>query len=85
MLLVAGRICIEPIGLPRFPIHRLFFTRVLLDRKRSAFQGYDGATVFMAVDWKTGLDADLPGHKKHADVNETKETIEVMVVENKKE
>ena len=41
------------------------------------------------VGWKTGqaywLDADPPGNKKHADVNETKETIEVMVVENKKE
>ena len=31
------------------------------------------------------LDADPPGNKKHADVNETKETIEVMVIENKKE
>ena len=41
------------------------------------------------VDWKTGqaywLDADPPGNKTHADVNETKETIEVMVIENKKE
>jgi quercetin dioxygenase-like cupin family protein len=40
------------------------------------------------VDWETGkaywLDADPPGDKKHADVNETDETIEVMVVENKK-
>jgi len=39
------------------------------------------------VDWKTGqaywLDADPPGNKMHADVNETTETIEVMVVENK--
>ena len=35
------------------------------------------------VDWKTGLDADPPGNKKHADVNETKETIEVIVVEDK--
>ncbi len=41
------------------------------------------------VEWKTGqaywLDADPPGNKQHADVNETKETIEVMVVEGKKE
>lgn len=41
------------------------------------------------IEWKTGqaywLDADPPGDKKHADVNETKETIEVMVVENKKD
>ena len=36
------------------------------------------------VDWKKRLDADPPGNKKHADVNETKETIEVMVVENKR-
>jgi hypothetical protein len=40
------------------------------------------------VDWETGkaywLDADPPGDKKHADVNETSETIEVMVIENKK-
>ena len=41
------------------------------------------------VDWKTGqaywLDADPPGNKQHADVNETSDTIEVMVVENKKD
>ncbi|HWA34200.1 MAG TPA: hypothetical protein VG737_08730 [Cyclobacteriaceae bacterium] len=41
------------------------------------------------VEWETGkaywLDADPPGNKKHADVNETNETIEVMVVENKKD
>jgi beta-alanine degradation protein BauB len=41
------------------------------------------------VEWKTGqaywLDADPPGDKKHADVNETNDTIEVMVVEEKKE
>ena len=40
------------------------------------------------VEWETGkaywLDADPPGDKKHADVNETNETIEVMVVEEKK-
>jgi beta-alanine degradation protein BauB len=40
------------------------------------------------VEWKTGqaywLDADPPGDKKHADVNETQDTIEVMVIENKK-
>jgi quercetin dioxygenase-like cupin family protein len=41
------------------------------------------------VEWGTGkaywLDADPPGDKKHADVNETTETIEVMVVENKRD
>jgi len=41
------------------------------------------------VEWITGqaywLDADPPGDKKHADVNETSETIEVMVIENKKD
>ncbi len=41
------------------------------------------------LDWKTGqaywLDADPPGNKKHADVNETKENIEVMVIEEKKD
>lgn len=41
------------------------------------------------VDWKTGqaywLDADPPGNKLHADVNETNDTIEVMVVEEKKD
>jgi len=41
------------------------------------------------VEWKTGqaywLDADPPGTKMHADVNETKDTIEVIVVENKKD
>jgi quercetin dioxygenase-like cupin family protein len=40
------------------------------------------------VEWKTGqaywLDAD-PANKKHADVNETSDTIEVMVIENKKD
>jgi beta-alanine degradation protein BauB len=40
------------------------------------------------VEWKTGqaywLDADPPGNKQHADVNETNDTIEVMVIENKK-
>jgi hypothetical protein len=40
------------------------------------------------VEWETGkaywLDADPPGDKKHADVNETSEAIEVMVIENKK-
>jgi len=40
------------------------------------------------VEWETGkaywLDADPPGDKKHADVNETEEVIEVMVVEEKK-
>lgn len=41
------------------------------------------------LEWKTGqaywLDADPPGHKLHADVNETSDTIEVMVIENKKD
>ena len=41
------------------------------------------------VEWKTGqaywLDADPPGNKQHADVNETNDAIEVMVVENKKD
>src|SRR3954466_9902159 len=41
------------------------------------------------VEWETGkaywLDADPAGDKKHADVNETNDTIEVMVVENKKD
>jgi beta-alanine degradation protein BauB len=41
------------------------------------------------VEWKTGqaywLDADPPGTKLHADVNETKDTIEVIVIENKKD
>lgn len=40
------------------------------------------------VEWKTGqaywLDADPPGNKQHADVNETADTIEVMVIESKK-
>lgn len=40
------------------------------------------------VVWETGkaywLDADPPGDKKQADVNETAETIEVMVIESKK-
>ena len=41
------------------------------------------------IEWKTGqaywLDADPPGNKQHADVNETKDTIEVMVIEEKKD
>jgi len=41
------------------------------------------------VDWKSGqaywLDADPPGNKMHADVNLTKDTIEVMVVECKRD
>jgi quercetin dioxygenase-like cupin family protein len=41
------------------------------------------------VEWKTGqaywLDADPPGNKQHADVNETNDTIEVMVIEDKKD
>lgn len=41
------------------------------------------------VDWKTGqaywLDADPPGNKQHADVNETNDAIEVIVIENKKD
>jgi hypothetical protein len=41
------------------------------------------------VEWKTGqaywLDADPPGNKQHADLNDTKDTIEVMVIENKKD
>ncbi len=41
------------------------------------------------VEWKTGqaywLDADPPGNKLHADVNETNDTIEVIVIENKKD
>lgn len=41
------------------------------------------------IEWKTGqaywLDADPPGNKLHADVNETDEPIEVMVVENKRD
>ena len=40
------------------------------------------------VEWKTGqaywLDADPPGTKLHADVNETNDSIEVIVIENKK-
>ena len=39
------------------------------------------------LEWKTGqaywLDADPSGNKLHADVNETTESIEVIVVENK--
>ena len=31
------------------------------------------------------LDADPPGTKQHADVNETNDTIEVMVIENYKD
>lgn len=41
------------------------------------------------VIWETGkaywLDADPPGGKKHADVNETSEPIEVMVIESKRD
>ena len=41
------------------------------------------------LDWKTGqsywLDADPKGNKQHADLNETNDTIEVMVVESKKD
>ena len=41
------------------------------------------------LEWKTGqaywLDADPPGNKLHADINETNDTIEVMVVENKRD
>ncbi len=41
------------------------------------------------LDWKTGqaywLDADPKGNKLHADLNETNDTIEVMVVESKKD
>ena len=41
------------------------------------------------LDWKTGqaywLDADPPGNKQHADVNETNDNIEVIVIENKKD
>ena len=40
------------------------------------------------VVWETGkaywLDADPPGDELHADINETTETIEVMVIENKR-
>ncbi len=40
-------------------------------------------------EWKSGqaywLDADPPGKKLHADLNETKDPIEVMVVELKKD
>ncbi len=41
------------------------------------------------LDWKTGqsywLDAYPKGKKQHADLNETNDTIEVMVVESKKD
>ena len=41
------------------------------------------------VVWETGkaywLDADPPGNQLHADINETSEIIEVMVIENKKD
>jgi len=41
------------------------------------------------MEWETGqaywLDADPPGNKQHADVNETNDPIEVMVIENKKD
>jgi beta-alanine degradation protein BauB len=41
------------------------------------------------VEWKTGmaywLDADPPGNKQHADINETNDSIEVIVIENKKD
>jgi beta-alanine degradation protein BauB len=41
------------------------------------------------VEWKTGqaywLDADPPGNKQHADINETNDIIEVIVIENKKD
>ena len=41
------------------------------------------------LDWKTGqsywLEADPPGSKLHADLNETTDAIEVMVVECKKD
>lgn len=75
---------------PNSPLsmHRHEFGRTIVVLKGGKLTIVQDTGEKKVVEWETGkaywLDADPPGDKKHADVNETSETIEVMVVENKK-
>lgn len=75
---------------PNSPLsmHRHEFGRTIVVLKGGKLTIVQDTGEKKVVEWETGkaywLDADPPGDKKHADVNETSETIEVMVVEGKK-
>lgn len=75
---------------PNSPLsmHRHEFGRTIVALKGGTLTIVQDTGEKKTVEWKTGqaywLDADPPGDKKHADVNESNETIEVMVIENKK-
>lgn len=75
---------------PKSPLsmHRHEYGRTIVVLKGGTLTIVQDTGERKQVEWKTGeaywLDADPPGDKKHADVNESNETIEVMVVESKK-
>jgi hypothetical protein len=79
----------KTIIVPNSPLtmHRHEFGRTIVVLKGGTLTIQQDTGEKKKVDWETGkaywLDADPPGDKKHADVNETKETIEVMVIESK--
>jgi|SRR5436190_5926634 len=79
----------KTIIVPNSPLsmHRHEFGRTIVVLKGGTLTIQQDTGEKRKVEWETGkaywLDADPPGDKKHADVNETKEIIEVMVVENK--
>jgi quercetin dioxygenase-like cupin family protein len=81
----------KTIIMPRSPLsmHRHEHGRTIVVLKGGTLTIQQDTGEKKTVEWKTGqaywLDADPPGNKQHADVNETNDIIEVMVVENKKD
>ena len=81
----------KTIIVPNSPLtmHRHEHSRTIVVLKGGTLTIQQDSGEKKTVEWKTGqaywLDADPPGNKEHADVNETNDTIEVIVVENKKD
>jgi quercetin dioxygenase-like cupin family protein len=79
----------KTIIVPNSPLsmHRHEFGRTIVVLKGGTLTIQQDTGEKKKIEWETGkaywLNADPPGVKRHADVNETKETIEVMVVEGK--
>jgi len=79
----------KTIIVPNSPLsmHRHEFGRTIVVLKGGTLTIQQDTGERTKVEWETGkaywLDADPPGDKKHEDVNESKETIEVMVIESK--
>jgi len=79
----------KTIILPNSPLamHRHEHSRTIVVLKGGTLTIQQDTGEKKKLEWKTGqaywLEADPPGNKLHADANETNESIEVIVVENK--